>query len=56
MIKYIVRDMMAALGYLPYGLIAGILIFLLLGVLNKFRLKRQKKPVMRSVPSAGKKS
>ena len=42
MIKYIIRDMTAALSYLPYGLVAGIFVFLLLGVVNKWRVKQQK--------------
>lgn len=37
--------MVAVLSFLPYGLIAGTIVFLLLGVLNKSRQKRQKKPV-----------
>ena len=44
MFKYVLRDVTAMLRYLPYGLVVGIVVALLLSVVNDWRIRRQKKP------------
>lgn len=43
MTKYVVMDLMSALRYLPYGVIAGILAVIILCAINDRRVKKQKK-------------
>lgn len=44
MIKYIVRDMASVFRFLPYGLVAGIIVAIVLGAINDRRVRKQKKP------------
>lgn len=45
MAKYVVRDLTAALRFLPYGLIVGIFAVIIFCVMNDRRVKKQKKPL-----------
>ncbi len=49
MLKYIISDMMATLRYLPYGGIAGLFAVMVLGGINKSRIRRGKSAV--SIPA-----
>lgn len=44
MIKYIIKDLTAVFCYLPYGIVAGMVIVLLLSAINDRRVRRQKQP------------
>ncbi|MBE5883994.1 MAG: VanZ family protein [Lachnospiraceae bacterium] len=44
MTKYIIKDLMSMLRFLPYGLIVGILATVILCAINDRRVKKQKKP------------
>jgi len=44
MIKYIVKDLTAAIAYLPYGIVAGIVVVLLLSLINDRRVRKGKPP------------
>ena len=43
--EYIIRDVMAVFRYLPYGLVVGIVVAILLGAINDRRVRRNKKPI-----------
>lgn len=45
MLKYIINDMAATLGYLPYGIIAGLAAAMMLGRFNRGRKKQGKDTV-----------
>lgn len=45
MTKYIVKDLTSVIRFLPYGIVAGILTFVILCVINDKRVKKQKKPL-----------
>lgn len=45
MLKYIVNDMAAVFRFLPYGIVAGIIVAILLSALNDRRVRRLKKPI-----------
>ncbi len=44
MAKYIIRDITSVLCYLPYGLVVGILVVIILSVINDRRVKKNKPP------------
>lgn len=44
MLKYIIRDLSSAFRYLPYGLAAGMLVAVLLGIVNDHRVRRKRRP------------
>jgi glycopeptide antibiotics resistance protein len=43
--KYIIMDLRETLQFLPYGLLAGLLLVVLLILVNRFREKKGKKPI-----------
>jgi glycopeptide antibiotics resistance protein len=43
--KYILMDLKATLHFLPYGLLAGLFIIILLTLVNQYRSKRDKNPL-----------
>ncbi len=45
MIEYIIRDMVSVFRYLPYGLVVGILVAIILAAVNDRRVRRLKKPI-----------
>lgn len=45
MLKYIIRDILAVLCYLPYGVIVGALMIIILKGINKHRIKKHQAPV-----------
>lgn len=45
MTKYIIRDMTSVLRYLPYGLLVGIFVVIILSIINGRRVKKQKTPL-----------
>lgn len=45
MAKYIIKDITAVLRFLPYGLVAGILVTIILSIINDRRVKKNKKPL-----------
>ncbi len=45
MTKYVLRDLTSMLRFLPYGLVVGIIAVIILCVMNKRRVKKQKKPL-----------
>ncbi|MBQ2803660.1 MAG: VanZ family protein [Lachnospiraceae bacterium] len=49
MLKYLIRDLTAAIRYLPYGLFAGVLVAIFLKAINAGRLKKNKQIL--SVPA-----
>ena len=46
MIKYILTDVAAVLRYLPYGLVAGIIVAIILSAINDRRVRRNKAPFL----------
>lgn len=50
MFKYIVRDMVSVLHFIPYGIAAGIVVLVFLNFINSRRVKCGKEPV--TVPAA----
>lgn len=44
MLKYIVRDLTSVCCYLPYGLVVGILVVIILSAINDYRVKKGKEP------------
>ncbi len=44
MAKYIIRDVTAVFRYLPYGLLAGLIVVIILSIINDRRLKKEKQP------------
>ena len=42
MLKYIFEDMIAVFRYLPYGIVAGIIVAIILSAVNGFRSKHNK--------------
>jgi len=44
MTKYIVKDIEGVMCYLPYGLVVGMVVAILLAVINDCRVKRKKSP------------
>ncbi|MCR5755499.1 MAG: VanZ family protein [Acetatifactor sp.] len=49
MTKYIIKDLSAVFGYLPYGVAGGVLAFVVLSLLNSLRCKKGKR--LFSVPA-----
>ncbi len=45
MTKYIIRDITSVLRYLPYGLVVGIIVVIILSIINDRRVKKQKAPL-----------
>lgn len=45
MAKYIIRDVTAVLRFLPYGLVAGIIVVIVLSAINDWRVKKKKTPI-----------
>jgi len=45
MTKYIIRDVTSMLRYLPYGLLAGMIVVIVLSVINNRRMKKNKEPL-----------
>lgn len=45
MIDYVVKDVGAVLRYLPYGIVVGILVAIILSAVNDRRVRRKKKPI-----------
>lgn len=45
MLKFIIQDIGEVFRFLPYGIVAGIIIAILLSAVNDRRLKRQKSPI-----------
>ena len=44
MLNYIIKDMASVFRYLPYGLVAGILVAIVLSVVNDRRVKKRRRP------------
>lgn len=44
MAKYIIRDIASVLCYLPYGLIAGLIVAIILSAINDRRVRKKKPP------------
>lgn len=44
MAKYIIRDITSVLCYLPYGLVAGMIVAIILSAINDRRVKKDKTP------------
>lgn len=42
MVKYIIKDLMSVFRYLPYGILAGIMMAIILSVINDGRVKKNK--------------
>lgn len=49
MIEYIIRDMVSVFRFLPYGLVVGIIVAIILSAVNDRRVRRKKGPI--SVPA-----
>lgn len=45
MINYLIKDVIAVLRYLPYGLVAGIVVAIILSAVNDRRMRRKKKTI-----------
>lgn len=45
MAKYIIKDITAVLRFLPYGLVVGMIVAIVLSVINDRRVKKGKKPI-----------
>lgn len=45
MTKYIIRDITSVLRYLPYGLLVGMFVVIILSIINDRRVKKNKKPL-----------
>lgn len=45
MLDYIIKDLFSVFRYLPYGIVAGIIVAVLLSAVNETRLKYNKKPI-----------
>lgn len=43
--EYIIRDMVSVFRYLPYGLVVGIVVAIILSAVNDRRVRRHKKPI-----------
>lgn len=44
MMKYIVKDLTSVSRYLPYGLLAGVIVVLILSAINGIRVRKNKEP------------
>lgn len=44
MAKYIIRDLTSVLRYLPYGLVTGMIVVIILSAINDRRVKKKKQP------------
>lgn len=45
MIEYIIRDMVSVFRFLPYGLVVGIIVAIILSAINDRRVARKKRPI-----------
>lgn len=50
MLKYIIRDIYAVLRFLPYGIVAGVVVLIFLEIRNHYRFRRGKEPL--PIPAA----
>lgn len=50
MFKYIIRDIYSVLRFLPYGIVAGVVVLVILEVRNHYRFRRGKEPLY--IPAA----